>query len=523
MSKKSFTRLKLKNSNLLTTGFGRLTPFYLACNIPKDRLTKSDGFNVQFMPMLAPAFQDCRMYVHYYWVPERILHINEEYNAFVSRENRTLATLSAVPTYKSYTTLGDICTALNTTYRNNQSGSVVPWDYSKGFILNQLPDYMRVQLGEGSDYSKNSDKILIEPFVAYFKIFLDHYCSTQYNTFMIESTNTDGSYNYHSIPYDDLVWFFSYLQKIGFNTYVSMATGVTLPKSGIQTKVLLLLMQVLHVQYGRKGDMFMELYPSTDEVASTQPTGSTIEALRLNNLVTKYKERIARVGHGVREFYEEFFGFKSKSVIDGMSKFLGGGRCNINIDDVLQSSETTETSALGELGGNGWKKSAFGHGRRFFDDYGYAFGLVYFIPKQSYYQGIDDLYGRIYPDDMYLEAFDSVGDEGVKLRELYTSTNDITNDTILGYQPRYRRYDRAKDEIHGDFCQSLLYWHQSRLLPNTVTAQNIRQVFAAPQGLNRIFNYNGIVSEAGEQPIMLYVRNVAKWKRNKRYSPRPHL
>lgn len=530
VKKMPHSKFKLTNTNLMTTGFGRLTPFYFQRTVPGDRLRLGSAMQVQLMPLLAPAFQDCRMYVHYYYVPERILHNNDAYNAFISREQRNLFQNPA-PFTRSYTMVKDVLAVLNRLYRNNSSGSVVPWKVDSTAVLNLLPDYLRVQLGAYSDYSQCSEMVVIDPFVAYFKIFLDHYVSTQYGTYFIDSTSVNGDNSYKLISYNDLLYFFSWCKEMTFDHYISAASTCFLPELNANIYALDLLMQIAHTMYGRKGDMFMEMYPS----AETQPAeaiGTDIASIRLAETLQEFRERKARVGHGVAEFLWEFFHVKNRDTRLQLSEFLGGGRSTINIDDVIQTSQTssgdsaqtrTDASALGELGGNAWKKSSFGFGRRYFDEYGYVFGLVYFLPKQAYFQGVDQIYHDYTADDLYLEAFDSIGDEPVFQRELMLDTNANNNDNIIGYQPRYQRYKRVKNEIHGDFCTSLAYFHQSRHLPVNVTGQSLRQAFAKPQSLNRIFNYNGISSEAGDQPIMMYIKNTARWRRKMRYKPIPHL
>lgn len=521
---------KLTNTNLLTTGFGRLTPFYFQPVVPGDKLKLGSSFQIQLMPLLAPAFQDCRVYVHYYYVPSRVLYLDEQYNAFISREQRILYN-SPVPRAKSFTAVKDIVAAYNAVYRNNGSGSVVPWISDGHAFDNLLADYLRVQLGP-TNYNASIEQIIIEPFVAYLKIFIDHYASTQYPNYFISSTGVNGDYSYVALSYEDLQFLYTYLQHNGFDLYLSATVTLNLP-GGQTVNPLMLLLQIQHVMYGRKGDMFMEMYPAA-ETTPSETFNANIESLRLANTIQKYRERKARVGHGVAEFLWEFFHVKNSDSRLKRSSFLGGGRSMLNIDDVIQTSQTysennegshreNNSAALGELGGNSWSKSAFGFGRRYFEEYGYVFGLFYVLPKQAYFQGIDQLYKYQTSDDLYLEPFDSIGDEPVFMRELVAQSAPTDNDQVIGYQPRYQRYKRVKNEIHGDFRNSLLYFHQSRVLPISPSGASIRPCFAKPQSLNRIFNYNGLATEASEQPIMVYVKNKAKWRRKMRYNCKPRL
>lgn len=508
------------NTNLFTTQFGRLTPFYFQPIVPGDRLRLSSSFTVQLQPLLAPAFQNLQLYVHYYYVPSRILYRQEPYNAFISREQRELYN-QPKPIVKTSTTIGDLVRSANRVFRNNDPGSVVPYVLSGHALDGLLPDYLRIQFdGTTVDFSNTNVGIIIEPLVAIFKIFIDHYASTLYPTLFVRATGPVGDYAFIDYTYDDLLFIYSYLQQIGFDNTVSYTTTVTLP-DGRKPYILDILIQCAHVMYGRKGDIFMEAYPVA-ETQPSEPVGNTLETLRLASAMQRYRERKARVGHGVAEFLWEFFHVKNSDSRLQRSTFLGGGRMPINIDDVPQTSETSDKSALAELGGNAYKKGSFGFGRRYFEEYGYVFGLCYFVPKQAYYNGFDRLWKYNSPDDLYLEAFDSIGDEPIYQHELSFSGSSNVND-IIGYMPRYMRYKRAKDEVHGDFRSSLMYWHQSRNFGVNAKLDNIRQVWAKSTGLNRIFNYNGFPSAASEQPIMIYSKNIARWRRKMRYMPRPSL
>lgn len=509
------------NYNLLTTQFGRLTPFFFQPIVPGDRLSMKSQFTLQLQPLLSPAFQDCRMYVHYYYVPSRVLYLQPAYDAFISREQRQLFQ-QPVPRTKSVCYIADLVESVNSVYRNNSTGSVVPCVNDSHCFDGLLPDYLRIQLADGIlDFSKSQEQIILEPFVAMFKIYIDHYASTLYPNYFVDYTSSNGGYNYLALSYEDLLYIYSFLQNIGFDHSLSVSTSITVPSS-LVVNPLRLLVQVPHVMYGRKGDIFMEAYPTAETVPS-QSIGTTIESFRLANAIQQYKERKARVGHGLSDFLWEFFKVRNSDARLQKSSFLGGGRLQVNIDDVPQTSETSQSSALGELAGNAWKKGAFNFGRRYFEEYGFVFGLFYLVPKQSYFNGLDHLWKMKNSDDLYLEAFDSIGDEPVFKGELVCDSSSANNQAVIGYQPRYQRYKRAKDEIHGDFRNSLMYWHQSRSFNVNTSLASIRPCFATSQGLNRIFNYNGFPTAASEQPIMVYIKNTARWRRKMRYKQLPHL
>lgn len=526
MSKMPHSTFMLKNFNQLTTGFGFLTPFLFERVVPGDKVKRCRSeIAIQMMPMAAPVYQSCKAFVHYYYVPDRILKINEEYSAFVSRESRTLATLPQVPSFKSYTTVGDLIQAANSVFTNSNSGAVIPTDYSAKVFVNSLLDYLRVQFDlKVADLHTDSGVVILDPLFAYYKVYLDHYVSTKVGAVVPHGTDAQGNMLTTTYSYDQLTYIFSHIQKYGFSNYIKYNSGADIlntTSGAVNNRSLLaFLLGVGYVMFGRSGDMFQNLWDSSYTGANSEALGDTVESARIADAIQRYKERKARVGHGVGEFLWEFFKVKSSDARLRRSQFLGGGRKAIQIEDVLQTSQDTDTSALGELAGNGFASGKFGFGRRYFEEYGYLFGFIYILPKQAYFQGVDQLWHRKTMDDEYLEAFDSIGDEAVYNSEIcYRSSADLGN--ALGYQARYDRYKYMKDEVHGDFLTSLKYWHANREFNQAPSLPNLRSSFG--KSINRIFNETALANTHAPRPIMVFVKNKLVWRRKMRYRSFPKL
>lgn len=519
MSKKMpHSSFPLSNFNILTTDFGQLTPFYFREVVPGDRVKGSSKFQVQLQPLAAPVFQNMQMFVHYYYVPFRVLCLNEEYNAWISREDRTLYA-SSKPSAMCYTTVGDIVSSINTCFHSVNS-TVFPLDYSASCLNGTIWDYLGVGLGEQSDYSKNSDRVDLWPFIAMFKIFLDNYCNTE--TLFPVQTGIDSNDNpiYQTLDYDKLLFAYSWFQHHAFDYHVAFSDLITFPDSD-DVDALHLLMAVNRVRYFN--DYFTSAMPATEQAYSAAvPVGSTIKDLRLNNAIQEYNERKARVGHGVADFLWEFFHVKSSDGRLQRSEFLGGGRLNFRIDDVPQDSET-DTTALGTLAGNGTIRGGLGHGKRYFEEYGYYFGLCFFTAKQAYYQGISRQLQRSVAQNLYFEAFDGIGDQAIKNGEIFMTNTLATNESTFGYMPRYQDYKVAVNEIHGDFRNSLRYWHASRHFGTAPNINSIQYMYPKPNGLHKIFNYTGFANPQDVDPILVYAGNNFNWRRKMRYSVRPHL
>ena len=71
-------KFNLSHSSRLTTEFGRLTPILCEPVIPADQFKVNTTLKVRFAPMTFPVMERFKAYVHYWYVPNRLLWDNWE-------------------------------------------------------------------------------------------------------------------------------------------------------------------------------------------------------------------------------------------------------------------------------------------------------------------------------------------------------------------------------------------------------------------------------------------------------------
>jgi hypothetical protein len=76
--------------------------------------------------------------------------------------------------------------------------------------------------------------------------------------------------------------------------------------------------------------------------------------------------------------------------------------------------------------------------------------------------------------DYYIPQFAHLGEQEVKNKEIYYDPTGGTNENTFGYQSRYADYKFKLSTVHGEFRDSLAYWHMARK-------------FSATPGLNQTF------------------------------------
>lgn len=221
------------------------------------------------------------------------------------------------------------------------------------------------------------------------------------------------------------------------------------------------------------------------EVDLSEATAITINELRLTNAIQVFKEREMRYGRRAPEYYKGFYGVRPLDMRLQIPEYIGGGRMAINISDIEQQSQTTETSPQGNLSGKGTGLAAgFATAKVFTPEESLVIGLAWAMPRVSYAQLLSrhdvKLNDRF---EYYNPSFVHIGEQEVYRWEAYAGHGG--ND-ILGYQPRFTEYRFHANEIHGQFKDSLQFWTLARVFDNA-PAYNADLIYMKPSNFMRIF------------------------------------
>lgn len=128
-------------------------------------------------------------------------------------------------------------------------------------------------------------------------------------------------------------------------------------------------------------------------------------------------------------------------------EFLAKQRIYININQLMQSSETTATSPQGNAGGWSQTFHASHDFTKSFVEFGYLFSLGCIrVLNHSFSQGIDKHWSYRTRFDYYLPEFNNVGDQAVYKRELYLGNSA---DAVFGYQERFAHLKMIPSRVAG--------------------------------------------------------------------------
>lgn len=245
-------------------------------------------------------------------------------------------------------------------------------------------------------------------------------------------------------------------------------------------------------------------------------TAATINELRQAFAIQKLFERDARGGTRYIEILKSHFGVTSPDARLQRPEYLGGERTPINMDQVVQTSETGEISPQGNTAAyslTGFKKSMF---TKSFVEHGYIIGLATIRTEHTYQQGIEKLWSRKRRFDFYWPALANIGEQAVLNKELY-ATGTETDEEAFGYQEAWAEYrykpSRVSGEFRSNYEQTLDSWHYAdyydampRLSSDWIkeTDKNIERTLATTTELTDQFIADFAFNAIFTRPMPLY-------------------
>lgn len=188
---------------------------------------------------------------------------------------------------------------------------------------------------------------------------------------------------------------------------------------------------------------------SLSKYLSTSSGGFLIDDLRLATQLQLWLERNMRTKAQYNEFLRIHFNDAPVDLRLTKPYYIGGSSQVLNITQVLQTSESTETSELGQRAGTGNSYGAFDIGRFHSHEYGLIMGIMSVMPDAMYTQGLSRVWSKRSRYDYYFPEFAQLSPQAVLTKELYCGSNHETNNTVFGYQGRYSEYRTATNIVTG--------------------------------------------------------------------------
>ncbi len=494
----------LSHERLTTLNFGQLIPVLCEEVIPGDTWQVDTELMARAMPMEFPLMHRVNLYVHFFFVPNRLLW--DEWEDFITggedgnaepifpkapvHHNANISPAGSLsdhfgcgvfyPPQESEIYSGSICSTLplrayrliwNEYYRDQNlqdelevlktSGQTNEWmlyntpllvDWEKDYFTSALPWTQR-----GGEAAMPTASQVVE---------YDH-----------ETTN----FALYRRPYfDDNV---SNTDPLVNNLY-NVGIGENDEWSQVQKGVM-------YGTNGPNGELINAVnYDPNGTLRTMTPIDEqiSINEIRRAVAVQTWLEANARGGARYIEQMYAHFGVKSSDARLQLPEFLGGGKMPLRISEVIQTSETTESSALGDLAGHGLAVGSSARFRRYFEEHGLIIGLMFIRPKSMYMQGTRRFLTKFDKFDFYFPEFAHLGEQEIWRSEIDSRFGTGIQSGTFGYQERYAEYKYIPSTVHGEFKTTLLNWHLGRFFhtPPVLNGEFL-DVDSTEENLGRIF------------------------------------
>lgn len=188
----------------------------------------------------------------------------------------------------------------------------------------------------------------------------------------------------------------------------------------------------------------------------------TINELRLAFQLQRLLERDARGGGRYTSILLSHFGVQSPDARLQRAEYLGGKRIPININQVLQTSSTDDTSPQGNTAAYSLTTDVSSSFTKSFVEHGFVIGVCCLRTEHSYQQGIERMWSRKGRFDYYWPVLANIGEQAVLNKEIYAQ-GTTEDEEVFGYQEAWAEYRYKPNRISGAFRsnygQSLDVWH----------------------------------------------------------------
>lgn len=240
-------------------------------------------------------------------------------------------------------------------------------------------------------------------------------------------------------------------------------------------------------------DYFTSAFPSAQiGNAVGIPVNGTIIDLRNANAMQKLRERLLYAGSRIRDVWFAIWGKKTSAAILDMSEVIGSWSNEINVDNVPQTSQTENGSPQAGFSGVGLGYRSGGKNAEYIAEEPTVILFIASIsPRASYFQGLSKKFLRSNLYDYAIPQLANVGEQKIDLGELYLGSDSPSSGSPLltfGYTRRNGDMMWTPDEVHGDFRDSLDYWHNARIFGSRPSLSvDFLQINPSADNLNRVF------------------------------------
>lgn len=214
----------------------------------------------------------------------------------------------------------------------------------------------------------------------------------------------------------------------------------------------------------------------------------TIVDLRRAARLQEWLEKNALAGGRYNEQLKAHWGVISSDARLQRPEYLGGGRASMIISEVLSTATDADIATVppqGNMAGHGVSSSRSNRFRYRAEEHTMLIGILRVLPYTAYQQGLPKMFQRFDVFDYPFPEFAHIGEEEIFNKEVYFDSEAGGDPAgVFGFTPRYSDWKTAESSVHGEFKETLNFWHMGRIF---AAEQNLNEAFVTADPTNRIF------------------------------------
>ena len=464
----------------LTCDMGQLIPVMCDEVVPGDHFKISTEMLIRFQPMVAPIMHEVNAFVHYFFVPYRLLWSSWEDWITGGADGQFSGTLPRwTPTNNAVGSLWDYLgfpTGVNPT-------GALPIDFPRSaynFIYNE---YYR-------------DENLIAEVALTNENILKRAWEKDYFTSALPWQQRGIAPALPISGTTSAVWAAANFGAASGMTQNPNFIGVPSAASN----------QILAYDATQQAKLSAVFNNNTVNLSSA--TTFNVADLRLAFQIQRWMERNARAGARYTEFLNAHFGVSPRDDRLQRPEYIGGMRSPVVVSEVLKTSSDGSTPQA-NMAGHGITGDRQYAGDYKATEFGLIMGIMSIMPRSAYQQGIDRQWLRSTKYDFYFPEFANLSEQAIQRAEIYATGVQAENQTVFGYQGRYDEMRVKRDLVCGQMRSTFAYWHLGRIFGSApllnksfVECVPDKRIFAVQTDPGLIVHVGNIIRATRPLPIM---------------------